>query len=231
MTVALFSVVGRFLSHVRLLASGWGSVSGTDYHHFRNVIFSASRGSVEIDRVIVSRFGVFVIEEKNRSGWIFGDSRDPYWTSVNFKSKYRFQNPLHQNFGHVKALEEFLGVDQSMMHPLVVFRGRFEFKTPVPQGIFLHTCASWVATRRDVVLTDADVDRILETLKEGTTSGFFASRRHASSVRAKYSNTTTCPKCGGDLVPRVARRGPMPGSHFLGCSNYPRCKYTWKEFS
>ena len=36
---------------------------------------------------------------------------------------------------------------------------------------------------------------------------------------------TTCPKCGGTLVARVARRGPTPGSAFWGCSNYPRCKY------
>lgn len=221
----VLSTVRRFLSHVRLLASGWGAVSGPEYHHFRNVILSTSRGSVEIDRVIVSRFGVFVIEDKNRSGWIFGDSHDSYWTAVHFKKRYRFQNPLLQNFGHVKALEELLGVDQSKMHPLVVFRGRFEFKTPVPQGVFLYSCASWVANRRDVVMTEGDVDRIVDALEERTTSGFFATLDHASSVRAKYSSITTCPKCGGDLVPRVARRGPIPGSRFLGCSNYPGCKY------
>ena len=221
----MFSTVRHFLSHVRLLASGWGAVSGREYHHLRNVIVATSRGSAEIDRVIVSRFGVFVIEDKRRSGWIFGDSREPTWTAVHFKRKYRFQNPLHQNFGHVKALEELLGIDQSQMHALVVFRGRFEFKTPVPQGVFLYRCASWVANRRDVLLTDAEVDRIVAVLEEQTTSGFFATLNHAASVRARYRSTTICPKCGGDLVARVARRGPVPGSRFLGCSNYPGCRY------
>jgi restriction system protein len=224
-TFDVLSTVRRFLSHVRLLISGWGAVSSSEYHHFRNVIFSTSRGSVEIDRVIASRFGLFVIEDKKRSGWIFGEAFDHYWTSVNFRKKYRFQNPLHQNFGHVKALEEFLGIGQSKMHPLVVFHGRFKFRTPVPQGVFLHSCASWISDRRDVVLGDADVDRIVDALKKRTTSGFFATRRHASSVRARYRSDTTCPKCGGHLVPRVARRGPTPGSRFLGCSNYPGCKY------
>ena len=69
----MFSTVRRFLSHFRLLASGWGAVSGREYHHFRNVILSTSRGSAEIDRIIVSQFGIFVIEDKHRSGWIFGD--------------------------------------------------------------------------------------------------------------------------------------------------------------
>jgi restriction system protein len=221
----MFPTVRRFLSHIRLLASGWGAVSSREYHHFRNVILSTSRGSAEIDRIIVSRFGIFVIEDKHRSGWIFGDSRDAYWTAVHFKRKFQFQNPLHQNFGHVKALEELLGVDQSKMHPLVVFRGRFEFKTPVPQGVFLYSCASWVANRQDVILSDAELGRIVSVLEERTTSGFFATMDHAASVRAKYRSSTTCPKCGGDLVPRVALRGPMPGSRFLGCSNYPGCRY------
>jgi DNA topoisomerase-1 len=30
-----------------------------------------------------------------------------------------------------------------------------------------------------------------------------------------------CPDCGGSLVTRRGRYGP-----FVGCSNYPRCKYT-----
>lgn len=220
----LVSAIQGFVSQVRLVLTGWGAVSGPDYHHFRNVILSTSRGTAEIDHLIVSRFGLFVIENKNRSGWIFGEASDPYWTAVHFKSKHRFQNPLHQNFGHVKALEEVSGVDPSKVFSLVVFRGRFEFKTSVPQGVFLHGCAPWVARRRDVLLSDAEVDRILGVVQQAAT-GFFATLDHAASVRERYRSTTTCPKCGGDLVARVARKGPMPGSRFLGCSNYPRCRY------
>jgi rRNA maturation endonuclease Nob1 len=35
-----------------------------------------------------------------------------------------------------------------------------------------------------------------------------------------------CPRCGGRLERRVARQGPRAGEPFLGCSNYPRCRYT-----
>lgn len=44
--------------------------------------------------------------------------------------------------------------------------------------------------------------------------------------KSEKSNTLKCPKCGGLLVVRTARRGPRPGSQFYGCSNYPWCKYT-----
>lgn len=37
---------------------------------------------------------------------------------------------------------------------------------------------------------------------------------------------TFCPRCGGGLVERVARRGPNAGKKFFGCSGYPRCRYT-----
>lgn len=220
----LVSAIRRVASKARLILTGWGPVSGPDYYHFRNIILSASRGTAEIDHLIVSRFGVFVIEDKRRSGWIFGGASDPYWTAVHFKSKYRFQNPMHQNFGHVKALAEVAGVDLSKVFPIVVFRGRFEFKTSVPRGVFLHGCASWVAQRRDTLLSDAEVDRVLGVVRRAGT-GFFATRDHVASVRERYRSTTTCPKCGGGLVARVARKGQMPGERFLGCSNYPRCRY------
>jgi hypothetical protein len=35
-----------------------------------------------------------------------------------------------------------------------------------------------------------------------------------------------CPRCGGQLERRVARQGARAGEPFLGCSNYPRCRYT-----
>jgi restriction system protein len=35
-----------------------------------------------------------------------------------------------------------------------------------------------------------------------------------------------CPKCGGEMVMRTAKKGPNPGQKFWGCSNFPRCRYT-----
>ncbi|WP_438862416.1 DUF2034 domain-containing protein [Neptunicella sp.] len=36
----------------------------------------------------------------------------------------------------------------------------------------------------------------------------------------------SCPKCGGELVERVAKRGANTGHSFLGCSNFPKCRFT-----
>ena len=34
-----------------------------------------------------------------------------------------------------------------------------------------------------------------------------------------------CPKCNGELVMRTATKGANAGHRFLGCANYPKCKY------
>lgn len=34
-----------------------------------------------------------------------------------------------------------------------------------------------------------------------------------------------CPKCGGTLVLRTAKKGANAGSQFYGCSNFPNCKF------
>ena len=45
------------------------------------------------------------------------------------------------------------------------------------------------------------------------------------SAPVQEASSLKCPKCGGDLVLRVAKRGDNKGKEFYGCSNYPKCKY------
>lgn len=59
----------------------------------------------QIDHVVVSKYGIFVIETKNYKGWIFGSENAYEWTQVIFNNKYKLYNPVKQNLGHVKALQ------------------------------------------------------------------------------------------------------------------------------
>ena len=62
----------------------------------------------QIDIVVATPQGLIAIEVKDYSGWIFGNERQKYWTQIlNYgKEKYRFYNPIMQNAGHIKALQE-----------------------------------------------------------------------------------------------------------------------------
>jgi len=208
------------------LSDGPFQLPRREYFHFHNIVIPTTRGTTEIDHLIVSRFGVFVVELKDYSGWILGGAADPFWTAVHFKQQYRFQNPVHQNFGHLKAVEELLRVDQRALFGTVVFRGSFRFKTAVPPGVLLHRYRTWIASHQDIVLDDATVARMVATIESRGERGWLAGREHARSVRARYASDTECPKCGGALRVRTARRGSQAGSQFLGCANYPKCKFT-----
>lgn len=61
--------------------------------------------TTQIDHVVVSNFGIFVIETKSYSGWIFGNAHQQHWTQVIYHYKKKFYNPLRQNYAHVKAVE------------------------------------------------------------------------------------------------------------------------------
>ncbi|MFN0098679.1 MAG: nuclease-related domain-containing protein [Gemmatimonadaceae bacterium] len=184
----------------------------SEYHHFYNIVIPSRQGTTEVDHLIVSRFGVFVVELKDRSGWIFGNAEDAFWTSMHFGQRHRFQNPLHQNYGHLKALEELLALDRRVLHGIVVFRGSFRFKTTVPAGVRLYRYRAWIATHRKAVLTAAQVESLLQALRTRTQQGWLAGIKHARAVERRFSSDSTCPKCGGDLLRRTQKQGPRPGS-------------------
>ena len=124
-------------SEARLSRALKSRLPSPDYHLLNHLTLPISKGTTQIDHVLVSRFGVFVIETKNYSGWIFAGAHDKKWTQVLYKSKFRFQNPLHQNSVHVAAIRKALDfLPAKDIIPIVVFTGSAEFKTPIPFGVF-----------------------------------------------------------------------------------------------
>jgi hypothetical protein len=106
------------------------------YHLLNNVTIPFQDGTTQIDHVLVSTRGIFVIETKHYSGWIFGDEKSKQWMQVLYKVKSRFQNPIHQNFLHTKAIEQLLDfLPKEQIHSVVVFTGNGQFKTTVPKGV------------------------------------------------------------------------------------------------
>jgi len=70
------------------------------YKVISNIIIPDKNGSTQIDHVVVSKYGIFVIEVKNYNGWIFGDEKNPEWTQVIYKKKSRYANTDAMSFRH-----------------------------------------------------------------------------------------------------------------------------------
>jgi hypothetical protein len=153
-----------------------------DYHLMNHVTIRMDDGTTQIDHVLVSRFGVFVIETKDFSGWIFGSATDKTWTQVYFRRRSKFQNPILQNYRHVCAVQGILDfLPPEAVKSVVVFSGDAEFKSDVPQGVLaidelagflrnqteevmslnrLQFCVGRLETARLAITRETDVEHI-----------------------------------------------------------------------
>ena len=86
-----------------------------NYYIFNDVLLPTSNGTTQIDHLIVSIYGIFVIETKNMKGWIFGSANQKKWTQVIYKRKFSLYNPLHQNYKHLMAVKELINVNQNQI--------------------------------------------------------------------------------------------------------------------
>ena len=99
------------------------------YIPIHNVMLPTSKGTTQIDHVVVSKYGIFVIETKNYAGWIMGSENGDKWTQSIYGSRKQFMNPIHQNFGHIKTLQTLLPqVPEDAFFSIVCFPGDSKIK-------------------------------------------------------------------------------------------------------
>lgn len=184
----------------------------------------------ELDVIMLHERGVFVFESKNYSGWIFGSERQRMWTqSLNKATKTRFFNPILQNESHIHALSECLVVPKEHFVSYIVFSNRCELKKVPTKGDGYRIChrddlLSLVRSdvlEREVAFNGLQYSTLEERIaKLAKASTVEAREFHAQDVQVA-TNGITCPRCGGKFVERNGKYGT-----FLGCANYPRCRFT-----
>jgi restriction system protein len=224
----MFSLFKGWLGERATQLGMWMKLDSITYNRFHNLILNTPNGTTQIDHVLLSRFGVFVIETKNYNGWIFGNENQKSWTQVLHKTKHTFQNPLHQNYRHTKALSEQLNVELGKIHSIVFFIGDAKLKTILPANVMTSGLSNYIRAFNRVVFSDAELARLEQHLAR-LHSTSVSSQEHVHSLRERHSSTTICPKCGSPLIKRIAKRGPQTGTEFWGCSGFPSCKYIKKD--
>lgn len=95
----------------------------------RNAYIPYNGTTSEIDLILITEYGIYVIESKNYSGWIFGSANNKYWTqSLNKHSKYKFYNPILQNRTHINALSNYLNISKNKFNSFIVFSNNSKLK-------------------------------------------------------------------------------------------------------
>ncbi|MCP4987297.1 MAG: nuclease [Colwellia sp.] len=204
-----------------------------DYHLIKNLTLPTDDGTTQIDHIIVSKYGIFVVETKNMKGWIFGSENQKQWTQQIYKHKSKFQNPLHQNYKHVKTLEDLLltgsNAKNDSIFSVIIFIGDSTFKTKMPENVtFARGGIEYIKSQTDIVFNDAEVESVIEQIEGGWLErGFKTNRQHVKHVKEivkEKSKPQSCTKCGSNMVLRKATKGKNAGSEFLGCTAFPKCR-------
>lgn len=202
-----------------------------EYHIIKNVTLPAQNGTTQIDHVIVSVYGIFVVETKNIKGWIFGNPKDAMWTQIIYKHSNKFQNPLHQNYKHVKTLQQLLMLRDEQVHSLVIFVGDSKFKTPMPENVTYGLgYIRYIKSKKRHVLSSQEVAAVISRIETGRLNPSARTLqehvRHVQNMKSVNQNDVICPKCGAKMVLRTSKKGKNIGARFWGCSAFPKCSAT-----
>ena len=197
------------------------------YRIIHDVLIEFGNGvSAQIDHVVVSEYGVFVIETKNYTGLVRGHEDDNYWTQILYKRKERLYNPLRQNEMHVKRLKDlFQDMQDIPFVSIVAFTSRARFMIKTNQ----HLVQTWrlpfvIKSYKDKVINQEKAAVIYSRIIEKNVGGRDARKKHVKRIKSYRPQKAEgrCPRCGGGLVHRSGKNG----GRFKGCSNFPKCRYT-----
>ncbi len=162
------------------------------YHRLNNITLPlANGGSTQIDHVIVSKYGIFVIETKNYKGWIFGNETQRQWTqSFPNGRKYKFQNPLRQNYLHIRTLSDLLDLELRYFHSMIAFIGECELKTrdELPEHVLTSGMVSYIKRKQDEILSEDEVQSIVTQIENNRFSkSWRTNQAHKAYLKDKHN--------------------------------------------
>lgn len=198
---------------------------GKNYKSFHDITFNDGEKTVQIDHLIVSAYGIFVVETKNYSGTIYGKENYDKFIKYSGKNKYEFYSPIKQNAGHIFSLKKVLGNYKYVS--IIVFSGYAKLKIESQTFVgYIGEMNRYIKQFKEIVLSQNEIEEICQKINEISLKGIKVHKQHVEGINKRMEeydaklSENICPKCGGSLILRKGQHG-----EFYGCSNYPRCKF------
>lgn len=203
-----------------------------EYIVINDLMLQNGKYTTQIDHIVVSIYGIFVIETKNYKGWIFGNSYKDYWTQNIWGNKYSLYNPILQNKKHISFLlrkYSLLREKESFIFPIVVFLrvSKLQLTDDCECVLWLKELKSYIRSFTRIIMTHEECHYIASILQSENIEDRKERKAHKTNVYSAINyhenkvKDGICPHCGGRIILRKGKYG-----NFYGCSNYPRCKYT-----
>lgn len=194
------------------------------YLVLNDIMIPNNNSTSQIDHIVVSKYGIFVIETKQYNGYIVGNEYDKMWKQNN---KFYINNPIHQNYGHIKALENLLKLDENTFIQIICIPSTAKINITSKNHVLkLFELNKTILSYRETILDNfQDVYKKLNDINIIDMNKRSEHIKYVKDLKRQkdIKQDNICPKCGGKLIKRTGKYG-----EFLGCSNYPKCKFTKK---
>lgn len=200
------------------------------YKVINDVLINTIWGSSQLDHIVISKYGIFVLETKNYKGSIYGGDYSEKWTQFLQKRKYELINPIKQNATHIKTLQKLLNVDVPY-YSIIVFNNKAKVKSNAQTALLVNqkSLLKEIKKYKTEYLSEEDIEKLAEQITSKNINSSKNRAKHINSVKTNIKrvefcvSNEICPECGAKLTKRKNEYG-----EFLGCCNYPKCKYTHK---
>ena len=197
------------------------------YITLNDIMIEDENGTHQIDHIVISNYGIFVIEMKNYYGLIRGREYDDKWCQYLGRKRSYFINPIHQNYGHIKALANLLSFDEDYFISIICFSNQAKVNvycnnTIVTQVKFLN---KGILKYNDIVF-NFNIEEIANKILLNNIVDKKIRKQHIKNIHSKVKkdkkmvDNMICLKCGNKLIKKKGRYGT-----FIGCSNFPKCRY------
>lgn len=212
----------------KLVAKKLSKLNKRKYKIINNLLLKTLKGTAQIDHIVISQYGIFVIETKNYKRIITGNEYDDNWNQILFNNKEVLRNPIKQNNGHIKALKDVIpALRYKKINSIILFTKRSNLKVNTETTVIYYNKVNKVIKRsRKKEFTKEEVDYIYKKLNELNIDCFKQRVVHVKNVKRnikeaeKKLRKNKCPRCGGKLKKKKGKYGK-----FKRCKNYPECTF------
>ncbi len=159
------------------------------------IFYEIVKKSSQLDHVIVSPYGIFVVETKNHKGWVFGDVNGKVWTQVlsgdagwrayGGHSHYTFFNPVSQNELHMEHLSRQIKISRTCMTGMIVFTnpeaylGNVNCTCCYTLDIFAEALLSY----NNVLWNKKQTEFVIKSVEKLNSSSYSLNKEHVTYVK------------------------------------------------
>ncbi len=174
------------------------------YRYLNDLLFKTKWGYSQIDHVVVTPAGLFIVETKNYFGHIFGKPSDEKWTIRSGKKTLKIYSPLEQNATHIRVVKGILKyIDGVRFYSVISFTGRctldgIDQSLRIPNAdtrvVFDISIMESIIKKSRIVLerekksplSEENIDRICKLLREANVDDPEARAEHVRRIKEKY---------------------------------------------